>query len=277
MLKIKDLSYDEIDKLDKTKTVVLVTVGPIEVHGTHLPIGNDILWAESLRDFAINFLERHSLIPLVYPTIPIGAQTLWTEKGFGIGKYTLFKILKSVINQLNTLGFNRIILFNVHGGPDHIIAIKKAKKVAQKLGITIFSTLEVIVKMGLMESKFNGVDLREDLHAGYMETSIGMYKYPQKVTSVNNNKQISRINPLNNLILKLLLPIRYYLDKIRGIPYDYKIYKVLGKFCVSKPKPLYTGFPYMANPKDGKILTQRIEKYIGDEISKRFLTPTVPI
>lgn len=50
VLKLEELSYTDIDALDRGKTVFVLTFGNLEEHGPHLPVGSDYFQALAVRD-----------------------------------------------------------------------------------------------------------------------------------------------------------------------------------------------------------------------------------
>ncbi len=43
------MNLRDIEKLEREKTIFLMAVSPIEVHGPHLPLGTDVFVAEDLQ------------------------------------------------------------------------------------------------------------------------------------------------------------------------------------------------------------------------------------
>ncbi|MCE7742964.1 MAG: creatininase family protein [Candidatus Heimdallarchaeota archaeon] len=111
---LHEMSWTDIEKLDKETTVFLLPVGSTEQHGPQNPLGTDFLIAEHVaRKSAFLSMQAYCL-----PTLPIGvashhrnfAGTLWTSRE------TLEKLIKDVINSINYHGFKKIIVINGHGG-----------------------------------------------------------------------------------------------------------------------------------------------------------------
>ena len=71
---LEQLTQDEIDALDREKSVFFLTFGNLEEHGPHLPVGSDYYRAMGIRDRLINRLhDAHSDYHLViFPVVPIG-------------------------------------------------------------------------------------------------------------------------------------------------------------------------------------------------------------
>ncbi|PYO14721.1 MAG: creatininase, partial [Candidatus Rokuibacteriota bacterium] len=71
------MSTPALDALDRARTVVVLTVSPLEEHGPHLPVGVDAIAA---RHFAEVLSERLTVTrpgwtALLAPTLPLGSFT----------------------------------------------------------------------------------------------------------------------------------------------------------------------------------------------------------
>ena len=58
ILRLEDLSTPRLDALDRERTVVLLTVSPLETHGPHLPIGVDAFTARQNADHFARLVEN---------------------------------------------------------------------------------------------------------------------------------------------------------------------------------------------------------------------------
>ncbi|MHA1200504.1 MAG: creatininase family protein [Candidatus Heimdallarchaeaceae archaeon] len=111
---LHEMSWTDIDKLNKETTVFLLPAGSTEQHGPHNPLGTDFLIAEHVARKSAS-LSKHAYC---LPTLSIGvashhrnfAGTLWTSRN------TFEQLVKDVINSVNYHGFKKIIVINGHGG-----------------------------------------------------------------------------------------------------------------------------------------------------------------
>ena len=74
---LEEMSTPALDALDRARTVVVLTVSPLEEHGPHLPVGVDAIAA---RHFAEVLSERLTVTrpgwtALLAPTLPLGSFT----------------------------------------------------------------------------------------------------------------------------------------------------------------------------------------------------------
>lgn len=135
VLKLEELSYTEVDKLDRAKTIFFITFGNLEEHGPHLPLGSDYFQAIGVRDRLIGKLRAtHSDYNFVlFPVVPIG------EGGAGglarqfdhIGDFMVrFETLRNLTIDLGETialkGFKNIFIVHSHGGFLHNVAFNDA-------------------------------------------------------------------------------------------------------------------------------------------------------
>ena len=74
-LLFENLGYHELDRLDREKTIFLLSVSLLEEHGPHLPFGVDIFIAEYMVDLLIKAIaEKHPDYTIVrFPPLPVGS------------------------------------------------------------------------------------------------------------------------------------------------------------------------------------------------------------
>ena len=69
-----DMTYEELNALDRDRTLVLLGVSPVEVHGTHMPLKTDYFTVETLLRQSAKSLR--GTLPgwnvLIAPTFPGG-------------------------------------------------------------------------------------------------------------------------------------------------------------------------------------------------------------
>jgi len=190
-----DMTYKELESLDRDTTVVFSSISPIETHGPHLPLGTDIFIAESLRDRIIEkFAEEHQdFTAVVLPTIPFGADAIPVAGSFTIGHQAIGRGVLDMGKALVDLGFRYWLLTDNHGGPSHEIAIEVAARKLAKKGLCLIAPFhesfrrmishdpDLTQKTGLGPGKCGDVT---DSHAGTNETSLMLASDPDKVRDI---------------------------------------------------------------------------------------------
>ena len=121
------LTTRQIEKLDRSKTVVIVPGGILEEHGPYLPAGSDGIFNQRLADDLAAFIANQpGWTALMLPSIPLGAGAA-NEMG---AKYsfpgsctvlpsTLRSIFMDLADQLGRQRFRWIFIVHGHGDPVH--------------------------------------------------------------------------------------------------------------------------------------------------------------
>lgn len=167
-----------------TDAIAVLPVGAIEAHGPHLPIGTDTILAERLLDQAEVTLEDQAVTVFRLPVLWLGASMEHADQP-GTIAYEAEEFISSVMalaEAVHHAGIQRIILFNAHGGntPALHIAALKARRAYGLLAVAThwldFGLPETLAKLPLV---------REDVHGGWLETSLMLHLAPELVTMSN--------------------------------------------------------------------------------------------
>ncbi len=128
------LNLTEIESLDREKTVFLMAVSPIEVHGPHLPLGTDVYVSEELlKRYVVALQQRHpELDCVVMPSLYAGGTPLPVKGSIAVPVKTLEPLLVAFAKGLAEQGFRYLFIADNHGGPGHQLAIEAAARKAYK-------------------------------------------------------------------------------------------------------------------------------------------------
>jgi creatinine amidohydrolase len=217
------LGWHEIDALQRYKTVVILSLCPIEVHGPHLPCGMDFYATNDFTELAVQTLEtqRPDFNWVLYPSIPLGCTDLAAELPgtVSISERTLKWLLVDIFESIMAHGFRYIAISNHHFEPKHLNAIRMAIKMA-----TTNKTVRIIEPLGELFSQSTDlksiygfdppVDMEDEIHAGFQDTSYMIYKHPEMVnplyvnlkpfivgtTTSNNNLKLTNVGATHGLI-----------------------------------------------------------------------------
>ena len=110
----ENLTIDEFElAIKESKGVVLVPIGCLEKHGSHMPIGTDIFVA---RYVSIKTSEIEPV--MVFPFIPFGlVGEVKHKKGtISLTSNLIYHMLEELCDELARNGFNKIIFVDGHGG-----------------------------------------------------------------------------------------------------------------------------------------------------------------
>ena len=158
--------------------------GALEQHGPHLPLGTDALFADQLLDRVLAQLDAASPIW----RLPLQSLGFSPEHQSFAGTLTLpaellIAQVVAVGRQLASAGFDRLVLFNAHGGQIALlqVAARQLRAEAPQLGVLpcfLWSGPEGVADL-IPEPERSG-----GLHAGLAETSLMLHLAPQWVGEI---------------------------------------------------------------------------------------------
>jgi creatinine amidohydrolase len=193
ILKLEELTYTDIDALDREKTVFVLTFGNLEEHGPHLPVGSDYFQATAVRDGAVGELRRrHPDYKFVLvPTVPLGeggfndlARQFDHVGAFGIRFETLRDVAVDLGAAIGAKGFKNIWLIHGHGMPFHNIAFSEAAAfVSERYNVRMTNLTSLMFGQGLYSAavlaRHLGADWERQYgmsgHADMAETAANLF------------------------------------------------------------------------------------------------------
>jgi len=200
ILRLAELSFTRLDALDRTRTVVIFAVSPLEEHGPHLPVGTDLYHAEFFnQEIAQRILaEKAGWTVLIGPPLPIGASAFDHAGTLLVRARTVRNATLDYGLALARHGFQYIFVTNAHAGPRHVVALEEAAAVvSRRTGVRMLSLsgpilwkflrgkyldrLETLLGRALTMAEREA--LRGDSHAGLWETSLLLRSRPELVDS----------------------------------------------------------------------------------------------
>lgn len=134
VLDLRELNTEQIRKLDRARTVVILTGGILEEHGPYMPSYIDGYVAErQAADLAEAIAARPGWTALMYPPIPLGqggANVIGGKHSFP-GSYnvrasTLRDVYMDLADAFGAQGFRWILIVDEHGSPNHHRALHQA-------------------------------------------------------------------------------------------------------------------------------------------------------
>ena len=197
---LEELSTPALDALDRSRTVIILTVSPLEQHGPHLPLGVDAFaaryFAEAIAERLVQ--ARPGWAVVLAPTLHMGSFTLHSVGTVTIRQRAVRDTLIDYGESLARAGFRYILVSNGHGGPGHLVALEEAAGiVSRRRGITMASLTgrlvwdflrgrhlpEIEEALGRPLSGEERSALAEDVHAGLWETSFMLWLRPDLVAA----------------------------------------------------------------------------------------------
>ncbi|HOD13644.1 MAG TPA: creatininase family protein [Spirochaetota bacterium] len=291
---------EDFDSLNREKTVFILPVSSLEVHGYHLPNDTDmtsavIMAEESGRLFA----GKHADWKVVLlPLLNIGTDELPLPGSIEFSRQTVYRALTEYARSLSRWGFRNLVITNGHGGPKHNLAIDDACRTCNRRygmrviapGIRIFQdfifgkrfrALEAEMSRKLTAAEKAGLTDLE--HAGGWETSIILAENRALVGKNYRAYGSSRIQ-LGKGVIRLaralekivrITPVLRGLMKALGQPLEegVRFLVTAGKmYDQKKERYTYSGDPSVASPGIGKAWKAAVAKEILLFMEKVFVS-----
>jgi creatinine amidohydrolase/Fe(II)-dependent formamide hydrolase-like protein len=204
IFKLEELTWPQIDALDRERTLFILAVGMVEEHGPHLPVGADTLGVNYEAAGASTRVGR--TLPdwnvVMMPPVNYGSSganrlgdRLVHPGTYDVRASTLRSLVADIGAQVAQNGFKWIFVMNGHGAPTHNIAINEACDfVSEAFGVTMLhlsglfrADAAIQSSRGKINEKhFSAAELSSfglDVHAGVGETSGMLAIRPDLVRS----------------------------------------------------------------------------------------------
>ncbi len=253
MEKLSLLTWKEIAEVDKDKSILFVTMAPIEAHGISLPLATDLLEGECWSKNAMLQLEHQKGYQCFYLNeFPIASASVSDFYGcIHFSMKTTFTVAKELLENLIHFGFKNIVVVASHADPVHQIAVEKAiEKVNRHYGVraisplgAFFSSKELKITHDLPElvSEMENKN-PNDFHAGWIETSCILAMDEKLVRT--GFKQI----PMTSIREKEMISKK-------------KMLRAMGEYG-------HLGNPAVANKEVGEALNQEVADFIVEAVVK---------
>lgn len=186
---LTESTWEEIDALNREKTVILFALGPVEQHGPHNPLGLDIFVAEAvtfrLGAFLADLLTGWTI--LIAPTIPYCMAVLSRNYAgsTSIRRTTVRDLITDVTSSYAFNGFRNQVITSHHIEPGNIVAVDEGCALTNaRYGARVIHGYNHLILESLAhapeDSPFTKLGLSPEeisfeLHAGALETSEMLY------------------------------------------------------------------------------------------------------
>jgi creatinine amidohydrolase len=198
ILKLEELSTPQLDALDRERTVVILTVSPLETHGPHLPLGVDAFtarhFAEAVADRVV--AARPGWSAVLAPTLHLGSFTFDTVGTVAVRQRVVRDAVVDYGRALARAGFRHVLVSNGHGGPGHLVALEEAAAIVSRRHSIMMASFtghlaweflrgrllpRMEAGLGRPLSPLERAAFSEDAHGGWWETSIMLVLRPDLV------------------------------------------------------------------------------------------------
>jgi creatinine amidohydrolase len=244
--RLEELSTPQLDALDRARTVVILTVSPLETHGPHLPLGVDAFtarhFAEAIAQRVVS--TRPGWVAVLAPTLHLGSFTFDTVGTVAVRQRVVRDAVVDYGRALARAGFRHVLVSNGHGGPGHLVALEEAAAiVSRRHRITMSSFTghlaweflrgrllpRIEAGLGRPLSDTERQAFSEDSHGGWWETSVMLVLRPDLVDEG----------------YRTLPPARYSLTD-----------RLLPNYALRNGGQGYVGHPALADPAFARVTTQ---------------------
>ncbi len=196
--RLEELSTPGLDALDRERTVVILSVSPLETHGPHLPLGVDAFTARYFSEAIAERVvaSRPGWAVVLAPTLHLGSFTFDTVGTVRVRQRVVRDVVVDYGRALARAGFRHILVSNGHGGPGHLVALEEsAAIVSRRHRVTMASFTghlaweflrgrllpRIEAGLGRPLSPVEREAFAEDAHGGWWETSIMLALRPDLV------------------------------------------------------------------------------------------------
>ena len=162
-------------------STVVWPFGAVEQHGPHLPLGTDALFAEKILDQVLTGLPPEAPIwRLPIQSLGFSPEHLGFPGSLSLPAELLLGSIEAIGGQLAAAGFQRLVLFNGHGGQIALlqVAARQLRAAHPSLGV-----LPCFLWSGPdgLSSLIPEPERHQGLHAGQAETSLMLQLQPELV------------------------------------------------------------------------------------------------
>jgi creatinine amidohydrolase len=172
------LNWKQVDALPRDKTLLVLPTAAIEQHGHHLPLATDRLINNLLLGHAIAKLPAEVSI---YALPPVHYGKSNEHLGFAgtlsVSAATFMAVIRDLGASIAHAGFQKLVLYNTHGGNSSLIDVL-ARDLRAQFGLRTFALY------GSGGIEFEGLNPQErayGFHAGEVETAYLLAAIPELV------------------------------------------------------------------------------------------------
>ena len=185
------LTWKQVDALPRESTLLVLPTAAIEQHGHHLPLATDTLCNNLLLGHALELVPEE--LP-IYALPPICYGKSNEHIGFpgtlSVSANTFMAVIRDLGASLAAAGFQKVVLFNSHGGNTSLVDVM-ARDLRAEFGLRTFTLF------GAVGAGFEGVSAQErtyGFHAAEIETAFLLYGTPELVcTDQYTSNYIARV------------------------------------------------------------------------------------
>jgi creatinine amidohydrolase len=180
---LEEMTFEEVDRLSRDETVIMLPMGPLEAHGPHLPLAVDIRGATVLTRLAADLLSERGYTVAIAPVIPytISDAAMPFPGTVTLSRTTIIALVRDIARSFAHHGFKRMVVNCHHLERPNVTALREAAESAREFGISVLVSNAILGSMSQCASLMKGEHPEWDFHAGEGETSFFLWKFPEAV------------------------------------------------------------------------------------------------
>jgi creatinine amidohydrolase len=217
-----DLSWPEVDALDRDRTVLLLPTGAIEQHGPHLPVDTDI---DDAYEMCLLAAAACDVRTVVLPPVWWGMSP--HHMGFpgtiSLRLETYSALVRDICAAVSRHGFRRILIVNGHGGNVAILGAT-VLRMSEELGLFV-GVVSYWQLIGRQLREIGTSELGGMGHACEMETSLQLHLRPELVSMADARRDVAPpLTPFSVIDFRepgpLAIPLDFRRDSTEGVMGD---------------------------------------------------------
>ena len=187
---LKYMSWTEFDARRKNCDTVIIPCGAIEEYGPHMPLGSDIIVAESVSE-----LVAEKVNAVIGPVVEVGESfNLFEFPGtMRLSMSSYRAVMEDILNSLIQWGFKNFLFINAHNGNTPIIT-NLAKEYQRKAGIVCAQVDWWRYVQAVAADCCEYTGWMAHGHASECGTSVMLYLHPELV-DMSKAKKSSPVHP----------------------------------------------------------------------------------
>ena len=175
-MKWEELTSKDVEEVDKENTVVVLPIGSIEVHGSHLPLGTDTM---VIYHIALKAAEEEGAVvlpPLYYAYVPENKHFPGT---ISLNSETFLKLVEDILEEVARHGFRKILILNGHGGNRRPLRLLLRRMLEKGFKAHLYILVETLAPILDVIEEVKETEVYE--HACEIETSLVMALRPDLI------------------------------------------------------------------------------------------------
>ena len=181
LLRLSELTWSEVEALDRARLVAILPLGAVEAHGPHLPLATDGIIADAMaeeasRRLAVRGWKTLRLPAVDYSPAPFAADFAGTVS---LRPETITALIEDIGSTVAAWGVPVLAIANAHLDPEHLGAVRRAVA-------TLHAQGSIRVAFPVLSSRRWAPRLGEEFlsgacHAGRFEGSVVLARRPELV------------------------------------------------------------------------------------------------